>query len=790
MAIPMLASYLSVLLVMVVSFFLGNLFFNLLFYKRQREKDTKTKPKTWIFLYRPFFRDRLVFFDEISRFYLGFFLFNLFCFVFANCFSNVRIGIFFVYLLGIFVSLISLIIILMGLKRDVKSTNIEKGTDIFLDTKKNKEQKVKANSSLKLDSFLLWVKGQLKGFRHFKSIGGILNIVIILGFFIASIIIINSFFFNNSSGDYKLFFYAWGDFWVHAPFTQSFVYSNNINPIITPFYSGAEFFYPPMADFNSAVLQILGSGYVNSYLFSEIFIFFGIFYFLFCFLKLFLDSKWAVFGVIAILFFPGIFFLVGNGMQTIYNAMAEFLSFDLNASKELLAKGYEGYPHLNNSGIDNIGILFYCILIPQKTFAFGFAFFLTLFCLFLYSREKNFSISILKIRKFRFKEITKGLFSKIDFGVFLQGVILGSIGLFHAHILLCIGIILFLLVLIFDNKDIKDLFFGLLFSGFVFSVKTIFFSVSNKSYIKPQILVDRMGEANGIIATFSKIFFGQNLLIPILLFVFLLFGIFKSLRRGDIDKKSLFRNMMILFFIVSVPIFIANFVMFSPNWFDNGKVHHFIFIFYFCFLLFFVYTLKGKRLLKKVFVISLILIYLICYVVIFDYMLSNRYSFVNEREIKIGLILGERLDGVYALADVSYPGDSILSNVAGLISYMGYEGHVWSHGYDTSRKDNVTKLFHSKDLKLVCDIVSNDNISYVIFRGNSINDKLRESFLFYIDNFEIVYYDSKNFSEFEERIKKDEEFIEEIDLMETDIKRPYFSDGLIIFEVLKGCKNK
>ena len=782
MGTSMMASYFSFVLVVFISFFLGNLFFNLLFYKRQREKDTKTKPKTWIFLYRPFFRDRLVFFDEISRFYLGFFLFNLFCFVFANCFSNVRIGIFFSFISGLVMSFISVIAIL----RNRPNNKEDKGQDLFLNSKKQKEHKLNSISPFKIKSSSL----SLKSLKSIKNSSVILNLIIILGFAVVSFVIINTFFFNYSSGEYRLFHYAWADFWVHASFTQSFVYSNNINPIITPFYSGAEFFYPPMADFNSAVFQILGVGYVDSYVFSEVLILFGIFYYLFCLLKLFISSKWAVFGVLVILFFPGIFFLFGNGMQTIYSAAGEFLGLDLNAGKEILAKGYDGDPRLNSSGIDNIGILFYCMLIPQKTFAFGFSFFLVIFCLFLYSKENDFSLSNLKIRKFSFKEITKGLFSKIDFRAFLLGAILGSIGLFHAHILLCIAIILFLLVLIFDNKDIRDLFFGLLFSAFVFSIKTIFFSVSNKSYVKPYILVKAMGEAKGIFATLSKIFFGQNLIIPLLIFAFLLFGTVKSLKRTDNDERGLFRNALILFFIVSVPILIANFVMFSPHWFDNGKVHHFVFTFYFCFLLFFIYRMKNKAWLKATFVISLMLIYLVCYVVIFDYMLSNRYGFINKFEIEKGLILGEGLNGVYAHPNFGYLSDSIMSNSAGIICYMGYDGHVWSHGYGTSRKDNVTRLYQSMDLDSVCDIVSNENISYVIFRENNLNDELRESFLFYIDNFEIVYADSVMLRGFEERAKKHKDYIEEVKLEMNENDKPLFNNGLIIFEVLKGCKNK
>lgn len=49
MAISMLASYLSVLLIMVVSFFLGNLFFNLLFYKILRKKANQNKKKYGFF---------------------------------------------------------------------------------------------------------------------------------------------------------------------------------------------------------------------------------------------------------------------------------------------------------------------------------------------------------------------------------------------------------------------------------------------------------------------------------------------------------------------------------------------------------------------------------------------------------------------------------------------------------------------------------------------------------------------------------------------------------------------
>lgn len=785
MAISHFASCCSFLAILIVSFFLGNLFFNLLFYKKQTGNGSNVKLKMWIFSYKHFFKEKLIFFDEVSRIYLGFFLFNLFCFMSAKGFSSVRMGVYFVFIVGLILSIVSLIVIL----RNVKSKKKDERLNTFQEGKKYKEDKVNSNSPLKLNSFLLCLKDQLKGFRHFKNTSVILNLVIILGFIIVSIIIINSFFFNYSNGEYKYFLYVWGDFWVHAPFTQSFVYSNNINPIIAPFYSGQEFFYPPMADFNSAVFQILGVGYVDSYMFSEILIFFGIFYFLFCFLKLFLDSKWAVFGVLLIVFFPGIFFIVGEGMQMVYRGVEGLFVNGVDFAKEVFSKGYEGDPRLNTLGFDNLGILFYCILIPQKTFAFGFAFFLALFCLFLYSREKDFSLSSLKIRRFSFKELTKGLFSKIDFRVFLLGTILGSIGLFHAHILLCIAIILFLMVLIFDNKDIRDLFFGLLFSAFVFSIKTIFFSVSNKSYIKPYILVNAMGEAKGIFAILSKIFLGQNLLIPMFIFGFLLFGVFKSFRRGDINKRRLFKNAIILFFIVSVPIVVANFVMFSPNWFDNGKVHHFIFTFYFSFLLFFVYTMKDKSLLKTTFVISLILIYFICYVVIFDYMLSNKYGFVNEIEIQKGLILGERLDGVYVIADVSYPGDSILSNVAGLISYMGYEDHVWSHGYATLRKDNVAKLYYSKDLDTVCDIVLNESIDYIIFRENNIDDELRESFLFYIDNFDVIYADSAMLNGVEERVKRHKDYIEEVKLEMNEKDKPPFNNGLIIFEVFKGCEN-
>ena len=778
MAASMLSSYFSFLAVIFVSFFLGNLFFNLLFYKKQKEKDSKANPKIWIFSYRSFFRDRLVFFDEISRFYLGFFLLNLFCFISAEGFSNVRIGVYFVFVLSLILSIISLIVILKEFRAQGHYCD-QRGQIL------NGNAKDKRNESVpsKCSSF------SSKPFKATNSKDVFLNTLIILSFVIASVIILNIFFFNYSSGEYRLFHYAWADFGVHTSFTQSFVYSNNINPIITPFYSGAEFFYPPMADFNSAVFQILGIRYVDSYVLSEILIFFGLFYYLFCLLKIFISSKWAVYGVIAILFFPGLFFLFGNGMQTIYSATEEFLNVDLNAGKELLATGYEGDPRANSIGIENIGVLFYCIMIPQKTFAFGFSFFLVLFCLFLYSREKNFSLSNLKIRRFRFKEITKGLFSEIDFRAFLLGAILGSIGLFHAHILLCIGIILFLLVLIFDDKDIRDLFFGLLFSAVAFSMKTIFFSVSNKSYIRPYILVNAMGEAKGIFATLSKIFLGQNLLIPLLLFVFLLFSLFKSSKRMDIDERRLFRNAMILFFIVSVPIVVANFVIFSPYWYDNGKVHHFIFTFYFCFLLFFIYRMKSKRLLKAIFAISMILIYLICYVVIFDYMLSNRYGFINKSEIEKGIILGERLDGVYALPNFGYLSDSILSNSAGLICYMGYEGHVWSHGYETLRKGNVEKIYYSKDLDTVCDIVLNERIDYIIFRENNINDELRESFLFYIDNFEIVYADSAMLNGIKEMAKRHKDYIEEIKLEMNENDKPPFNNGLIIFEVFEGCKN-
>jgi hypothetical protein len=200
--------------------------------------------------------------------------------------------------------------------------------------------------------------------------------------------------------------------------------------------------------------------------------------------------------------------------------------------------------------------------------------------------------------------------------------------------------------------------------------------------------------------------------------------------------------------------------------------------------------MKNKTWLKVTFVISLIFIYLLCYVVIFDYMLSNRYALINKFEIEKGIILGERLEGAYAHPNFGYLSDSIMSNSAGLICYMGYDGHVWSHGYDTIRKDNVTTLYQSKKLDLVCDIVSNENISYVIFRENNLNDELRESFLFYIDNFEIVYADSVMLRGFEERAKRHKDYIEEVMLEMNENDKPPFNNGLIIFEVLKGCKNK
>jgi hypothetical protein len=442
----------------------------------------------------------------------------------------------------------------------------------------------------------------------------------------------------------------YGDLPLHMAYITSFVWGNNIPPQ-DPSYAGEKLVYPFLADFLSAIFLKLGLNFKDMLFIPGLLLtiaFYGILYY---FTYRLTKKRFAAIISLFIFFFAG-----GFGFyyffQDLVNTPHSLWSFLTH-----LPRDYTKIERLNYHWITPLT----CLNVPQRAFLFGFPITILIFS-FLYT-----GIEHKKWREFLF-----------------AGILAGSLSLFHTHSFLAMLMVTIPLGLIFWDWRRWFLFF---MPAFVLSLPQVLYlseHVGGGEFFKPYF---------GWMAGKENYFWfwlkNTSLFWPVVIGGFVVIFV-RANSRSPLQLGFYSLPFLILFLL-------PNLVLFAPwNW-DNIK----ILIYWFlgvtpiaaCAMTYLYENRRYKITTRIGFFIIMVLLTISGAIDIFKYAIapvngSKEFS-VEEIELAKRISIEIPADAVFLNAPVH----NHLVFLSGRKTFMGYPGHIRSHGYKGGQmRENDIKI--------------------------------------------------------------------------------------------------
>src|SRR3990172_8000446 len=447
----------------------------------------------------------------------------------------------------------------------------------------------------------------------------------------------------------------YGDLPLHMAYITSFVWGNNIPPQ-DPSYAGEKLVYPFLADFLSAIFLKLGLNFKDMLFIPGLLLtiaFDGILYY---FTYRLTKKRFAAIISLFIFFFAG-----GFGFyyffQDLVNAPHSLWSFLTH-----LPRDYTKIERLNYHWITPLT----CLNVPQRAFLFGFPITILILSLLYTGIEHK------KWREFLF-----------------AGILAGSLPLFHTHSFLAMLMVTIPLGLIFWDWRRWFLFF---MPAFVLSLPQVLYlseHVGGGEFFKPSF---------GWMAGKENYFWfwlkNTSLFWPVIIGGFAVIFV-RANSRSPLQLGFYSLPFLILFLL-------PNLVLFSPwNW-DNIK----ILIYWFlgvtpiaaCTMTY-LYENKRYKITSRIgFFIIMVFLTISGAIDIFKYAIapvngSKEFS-VEEIELAKRISIETPADAVFLNAPVH----NHLVFLSGRKAFMGYPGHIRSHGYKGGqmRENDIKRMLRGK----------------------------------------------------------------------------------------------
>jgi len=557
------------------------------------------------------------------------------------------------------------------------------------------------------------------------------TIIIILIITLSLLFISSSVYSPQSNGSYDSFWYVWSDFSYHSGLAQSFYYSNNIPPN-SQIHPSSELVYPPLADYNIALLETIGISYVSAIRFSGMFVFsmFSVLSYL-IFYILFKKRKIAMLGLILVLFLSSLNYYQNAYMiqqsKTFYTNNLHFVKSGAavpDNKVSIQGFAYESFyhsvlypiadPQKSRTAQVSAGNIISQILLPQRSFLYGLTFLMAILILLLKFKKNNPKVRDLKKPITELKSIIKTL--KEPFSdtkktskcilYFILGLLFGLISLYHFHIYVYMLGIFFFLILFFKDNDFVWIFLGILISS-IPQIILMLTVTSSHNFLRFTFFA---GEKFGSLWSF---------IYWILIDTNLIYVAFASLSLFSLKKEIKY-----IFLSILLPSLFSFIMIFQPWNFDNNKFWYILFV---LITPFFLITLSEKKgIIKK----TAIIIYIILLIapglsnIIFIY--KDRYQSTNNQIITIASEIGQKFSGnkiFLSSTDVTEP----ILTIAGKMLYTSYPGWEWTHGFPYKKESEFVNFIYngyknSTSKQALCSMLKSQNISYIIFGQDELEN--------------------------------------------------------------------
>ena len=469
--------------------------------------------------------------------------------------------------------------------------------------------------------------------------------------------------FSYFDGAYHAAFPLYGDAAWHAAVINSFSQGYNFPPQY-PMMAGRPLGYTFLMDFYTAGLDRLGLGLEWSIVLSG----------------------WLVlFGLLTLLYFTGVRFTkrrAGGVLAVALLSLSGGVGF-VYAIRDWLASGqglwqFLASQDLNytcNYTLNLVYTNFIDIVMAQRTALIGFA--VGIFVILL-------AYAMLVQREFDERATRNGLV--------MAGVLTGLLPLFHEYSYICILFPMAALLLIFREKK-----------WYYFFVPAVLLAIPQALYISSQMdasfLRVQIGWMAGSIANIPLFWF-ENLGMTLVLVI----AAFFIVPRRDLK-----------FYLPFLAIFVvANLFVFQPWDYDNHK--------FFCFwamptallmasTLLFIYRLPKIG--KPLFAAALVLTTLTGALVI-GFIIGHPYVEIGPDYIYVGNWISQNTppNAVFLTSDSPV---SPVTTVAGRMSFLGYEGWLYTYGINTTEREMVRdELYSVSDPANETRLLAENGIDYVL----------------------------------------------------------------------------
>ncbi len=472
--------------------------------------------------------------------------------------------------------------------------------------------------------------------------------------------------------------YTWGDIAYHLTLMNSFAYTHSFQ---SPIFAGQNIHYSFMPDFLSAILKIGGASDRSALLIPNLI--FGIILIVAFYLlaKEVTKSKKAAAIALLLLIFSG-------GFGFYYWLKSPNLSFNWSMPD---------YTHMPSKEIEFSNI-FTSLLLPARTSLFGFAAFFAVILILL--KEKN-----------RIAYTLAGATSGLSF-------------LFHPFSLGAIIIVSFFYVAVKNNTSEKASNKSELYKKIKNSLAKSFDNIRKDNYLYffgalilfavPQIILIRLLMGN--VGSFIKISLGwvaNKSIVGWVIFWILNGGVVLLLAPfATIEKWKEYIGYLVLFLL-------ANILIFQPFAWDNIKILAIWWAGTIIFVSGFLSKLLNKNNIWKIVAILLIFISVFSGLLVVMRELGVNEKLYSAEDLKFASYIKNNTnpDALFLIYPVRH--NDPISNLAGRHLLMGYEGWVWTRGWDyTKRKREIKEVIRGDGKQIIC----NYGINYLEIGRNRMSE--------------------------------------------------------------------
>lgn len=456
----------------------------------------------------------------------------------------------------------------------------------------------------------------------------------------------------------------YGDTALHAAYTSRL--ATGEFPIQNPLYAGKILVYPFANDLFSAILRISGLNFNLAFTLPQILFLIGFLVLFHKTVRIFTSEAGFLISLL-ILFLGwglGAFFFLGEWVNS-HIGFWQFITRDYTNNSQ-----YNLYFHNILTGL----------VLPERSFLPGLFLGLLIFLNFLeYFANKNLRFLI------------------------INGVILGALPFWHTHtfIFFLIANLIFAVWLMRENfkKTVTD--FSLM--SIVVLVMTIpFLSLFFSNHQVGQFLHTSLGWQNGnenIVLFWLK---NSLLTIPLAISGFWL----------------LKRDIKIYFIPAFVVFIIANLIIFQPWDWDNIKLLSWSFLFFAILAGFLLAKHAQKGIVAKAIVGVLILISIASGFLSLTLQFKNKYVIYDKSDIDLAdwVKKNTKVNEIFLIEP--FPNHPI-PGLSGRLVYLGYPGHLWVHGIDYGKREQMNNQILAGDFTQIRNLEV--PIAYFVSKNNNLN---------------------------------------------------------------------